>query len=145
MRNRGYIEFETLDKPCWSYLRNIKTAKLFLQTLSHIIYPYISQRKNLAKQWDSPNTGIFYSKDVASGIICRFVITIQDSLLTVSSIEGLKVQGHFVTGITNYRDQVLQTSYHMLKKLIARDLMFRDQQSQKCNVTRIQCLEMKYL
>jgi hypothetical protein len=24
MRNRGYIEFETLEKQCWSYLRNIK-------------------------------------------------------------------------------------------------------------------------
>jgi hypothetical protein len=26
MRNRGYIEFETLEKQCWSNLRNIKTA-----------------------------------------------------------------------------------------------------------------------
>jgi hypothetical protein len=26
LRNRGYIEFETLEKQCWSYLRNIKTA-----------------------------------------------------------------------------------------------------------------------
>jgi hypothetical protein len=26
MRNREYIEFETLEKQCWSYLRSIKTA-----------------------------------------------------------------------------------------------------------------------
>jgi hypothetical protein len=32
MRNRGYIEFETLEKHCWSYLTNIKTAiNYFLQ------------------------------------------------------------------------------------------------------------------
>jgi hypothetical protein len=32
MRNRGYIEFETLEKQCWSYLRIIKTAlNYFLQ------------------------------------------------------------------------------------------------------------------
>jgi hypothetical protein len=26
MKNRGYIEFETLKKQCWSYPRNIETA-----------------------------------------------------------------------------------------------------------------------
>jgi hypothetical protein len=26
MRNRGYFEFETLEKQCWSYLRNMETA-----------------------------------------------------------------------------------------------------------------------
>jgi hypothetical protein len=26
MRNRGYIEFKSLEKQCWSYLMNIKTA-----------------------------------------------------------------------------------------------------------------------
>jgi hypothetical protein len=27
---------------------------------------HISHRKNLAEHWDLPNTGIFYSKDVAA-------------------------------------------------------------------------------
>jgi hypothetical protein len=41
MRNRGYIEFETLEKQRWSYLWNIKTALNCLFTnVSHIIYPY---------------------------------------------------------------------------------------------------------
>jgi hypothetical protein len=30
MRNRGYIEFETLEKQCWSYLRNIKPATNYI-------------------------------------------------------------------------------------------------------------------
>jgi hypothetical protein len=54
-----HIEFETLEKQCRSYLRNIKTAiNYFSQTfctLSTLIY----HRKNL------PNTS-FYSKYVAS-------------------------------------------------------------------------------
>jgi hypothetical protein len=34
MRNRGYLELETLEKPCCSYLGNIKTAiNYFLQTI----------------------------------------------------------------------------------------------------------------
>jgi hypothetical protein len=32
MRNRGYIEFETLEKQCWSYIRNIKTAVNYFYT-----------------------------------------------------------------------------------------------------------------
>jgi hypothetical protein len=48
-----------------SYLGNIKTAiKDFLQTF-RTKSTHISLRKNLAKHWDLPNTGIFYSKDVA--------------------------------------------------------------------------------
>jgi hypothetical protein len=43
--------------------------KLFFFTnVSHILYPYFS-RKNLADHWDLPNTGIFNSKDVASGFL----------------------------------------------------------------------------
>jgi hypothetical protein len=43
MRNWGYIEFETLEKLCWSYLRNIKTTiNYFVTNVSHIIYPYFS-------------------------------------------------------------------------------------------------------
>jgi hypothetical protein len=67
IRNREYIEFETLKKQCWSYLRNIKTAinyffyKRFVQNLAKFLLS-----KNLAEHWDLPNTGIFYSKDVAS-------------------------------------------------------------------------------
>jgi hypothetical protein len=69
IRNREYIEFETLKKQCCSYLRNIKTAinyffyKRFAQKLAKLLLS-----KNLAEHWDLPNTGIFYSKDVASGI-----------------------------------------------------------------------------
>jgi hypothetical protein len=68
IRNREYIEFETLKKQFWSYVRNIKTAinyffyKRFAQNL-----PKFLLRKNLAEHWDLP-TGIFYSKDVATGI-----------------------------------------------------------------------------
>jgi hypothetical protein len=62
MRNGRYIEFETLEKQYWSYLRNTKTAiNYFLQTF-RTESTHISHRKNLA---DMPNTGIFYSKDVA--------------------------------------------------------------------------------
>jgi hypothetical protein len=39
----------------------------------HIIYPF-SHRKNLAEHWDLPNTGIFYSKDVASAKGGTFVL-----------------------------------------------------------------------
>jgi hypothetical protein len=39
--------------------------KLFLQTFC-TKSTHISHRKNLAEHWDLPNTGIFYSKDVAS-------------------------------------------------------------------------------
>jgi hypothetical protein len=31
-----------------------------------LLNTHISHRKNLAEHWDLPNTGIFYSKDVAS-------------------------------------------------------------------------------
>jgi hypothetical protein len=47
---------------------NIKTAinyffyKRFAQNLAKFLLT-----KNLAEHWDLPNTGIFYSKDVASG------------------------------------------------------------------------------
>jgi hypothetical protein len=70
IRNREYIEFETLKKQRWSYLRNIKTA------INYFFYKHFAQNpakfllsKNLAEHWDLPNTGIFYSKDVASGRI----------------------------------------------------------------------------
>jgi hypothetical protein len=47
IRNRGYIEFETLEKQCWSYVRNIETPiNYFLQTK----FTHISQKKNLAEQ-----------------------------------------------------------------------------------------------
>jgi hypothetical protein len=69
IRNRVYIEFETLKKQCWSYQKNIKTAvnyfffyKRFAQNLAKFL-----SSKNLAEYWDLPNTGIFYFKDVASG------------------------------------------------------------------------------
>jgi hypothetical protein len=44
---RGYIEFETLEKQCWSYLRTIRCSnKLFFFTnVLHIIYPYFSWEK----------------------------------------------------------------------------------------------------
>jgi hypothetical protein len=62
MKNRGYIEFDMLEKQGWSYLRNIKIAiNFFFKRFTHI-----SHRKNLAEHWDLPNTGIFYSKEVAS-------------------------------------------------------------------------------
>jgi hypothetical protein len=52
-KSRIYIEFETLEKQCWSFLRNIKTATNVL----HITYPYFSQEKfggtlGFAKHWD---------------------------------------------------------------------------------------------
>jgi hypothetical protein len=62
------IELETLEKQCWSYLRNIKTViNYFLPNISLIIYPYFSYEKS---GWTLglPNTGIFYSKDVASAL-----------------------------------------------------------------------------
>jgi hypothetical protein len=62
------IEFETLKKQCWSYLRNINMTAInyfFLQTFCSKS-SQISFKKNLAEHWDLPNTGIFYSKDVAS-------------------------------------------------------------------------------
>jgi hypothetical protein len=52
MRNRGYIKLETLNKQCWPYLRNIKTAiNYFLQTF-RTSSTHISHRKNLAEYWD---------------------------------------------------------------------------------------------
>jgi hypothetical protein len=49
------IEFETLEKQCWSYLRNIKTAiNYFYKHFAHNLHLEMS------------NIGIFYSKDVAS-------------------------------------------------------------------------------
>jgi hypothetical protein len=73
MRNRGYIEFETLEKQCWSYIYGInKTAIIFnnnnltnLSGFAHILYHFLIG-KNLAEHWELPNTGIFHSKDVAS-------------------------------------------------------------------------------
>jgi hypothetical protein len=69
MRNQGNIEFETLENQCWSYLRNIQTAiNYFYKHFAHNLpYTHISHMKNLSKHLDLPNTGIFYSKDVASG------------------------------------------------------------------------------
>jgi hypothetical protein len=66
-RNRKEIEFETLEKQCWSYLRNIKAALnyFFYKRFAHYL-PIFIISKNLAEHWDLPNTGIFYSKDVAS-------------------------------------------------------------------------------
>jgi hypothetical protein len=61
-RNRGYIEFEILEKQCWSYLGKIKAAINDFYKRLHIIY----HRKNLAEHWDLQNTGVFYSTDVAS-------------------------------------------------------------------------------
>jgi hypothetical protein len=68
IRNRVYIEFETLKKQCWSYLRNIKRAinYFFYKRLAQNLAKFLLS-KNLAEHWDLPNTGIFYSKDVASG------------------------------------------------------------------------------
>jgi hypothetical protein len=67
IRTQGYIEFETLENQCRSNLRNIKTA------INYFVYKRFAQNlpkfligKNLAENWDLPNTGIFYSKDVAS-------------------------------------------------------------------------------
>jgi hypothetical protein len=38
MRNRGCIEFETLENQCWSHLRNIKTAmNYFYKYFAHIL------------------------------------------------------------------------------------------------------------
>jgi hypothetical protein len=70
MRNQKEIEFETLEKQCWSYLSNIKTALnyFFYKRFAHYL-PIFIIRKNLAEHWDLPNTGIFYSKDVASGLL----------------------------------------------------------------------------
>jgi hypothetical protein len=66
MRNRGYIKLEMLERQCWSYLRNIKTAiNYFYKRFKHNL-PTVLIGKNLAEQWDLPNTGIFFSKDVAS-------------------------------------------------------------------------------
>jgi hypothetical protein len=69
MRNRGYIlRLKRWGKQCWSYLRNIMTAinYFFVTNVLHIIYTHIFHRKNLAKHGDLQNTGIFYSKDLAS-------------------------------------------------------------------------------
>jgi hypothetical protein len=73
IRNREYIEFETLKKQFWSYLRNIKTTiNYFFTNVLLKIYPNVSE--NLAEHWDLPNTGIFYSKDVASGTILNSLL-----------------------------------------------------------------------
>jgi hypothetical protein len=69
MRNQKDIEFETLEKQGWSYLRNIKTAlNSFYNCFAHYL-PIFIISKNLAEHLDLPNTGIFYSKDVAS--VCK--------------------------------------------------------------------------
>jgi hypothetical protein len=41
MRSPGDIEFERLEKQCWSYLRNVETAinHFFVTNVSHIIDP----------------------------------------------------------------------------------------------------------
>jgi hypothetical protein len=66
-RNREYIEFETLDKTVLVISMNFKTA------INYFLYLGFPQNlsiflmsKNLAEHWEMPNTGIFYSKDVAS-------------------------------------------------------------------------------
>jgi hypothetical protein len=57
MRNQGNIEFETLEKQCWSYLRDIKIAisYFFYKRFAHNLPTYISQKKNLAEHWDLLN------------------------------------------------------------------------------------------
>jgi hypothetical protein len=46
--------------------KDIKTAiNYFLQTFC-VYSTHVSHRKNVAEHWDLPNTGIFFSKDVAS-------------------------------------------------------------------------------
>jgi hypothetical protein len=70
MKNQGYIEFESLEKQGWSYIRKIKTAKNYLCQTFFTSSTHISRRKNLAELWDLPNTlGIFYSKVVASVLV----------------------------------------------------------------------------
>jgi hypothetical protein len=64
MRNLGYIEVETIEKQCWSYLRNIKPAR----TISYECFAHYLPIFLIRKIWDVPNTGIFYSKDVASAL-----------------------------------------------------------------------------
>jgi hypothetical protein len=59
---------KTLEKQCWSYLRNIKTAINYLLQTFHTLSTHISDRKNVAEHWDLPNTGILYAKSVA----CEF-------------------------------------------------------------------------
>jgi hypothetical protein len=92
IRNREYIEFETFKKQCWSYLRNIKTAityffyKRFAQNLAKFLFT-----KNLAEHWDLPNTGIFYSKDVASGASNQYLsILSRTATFTVLECEFLQ-------------------------------------------------------
>jgi hypothetical protein len=65
--NRRYFEFETLEKSCLSYLRNIKTAinYNFFTNVLHI--PIFIIRKTWQNNGIGKKTGIFYSKDVASG------------------------------------------------------------------------------
>jgi hypothetical protein len=99
MRNREYIEFETLKKQCWSYLRNIKTAinyffyKRFAQNLAKFLLS-----KNLAERWDLPNTGIFYSKDVASlsegEVLNHFYAQVCATVSPLAAISGNLSSGH---------------------------------------------------
>jgi hypothetical protein len=36
MRNRGYIEFDTLEKQCWAYLGNKATNYFFYKRFAHV-------------------------------------------------------------------------------------------------------------
>jgi hypothetical protein len=57
MRNQGFIEFEMLEKQCWSYQRQQKT----------IVYKHFAHNLPIfliGEIW--LNIGIFHSKDVAS-------------------------------------------------------------------------------
>jgi hypothetical protein len=56
-----------LEKQSWSDLWNIKTVinYFFYKRFAHNL-PIFSHKKNLAEHWGLPNTGIFFSKDVAS-------------------------------------------------------------------------------
>jgi hypothetical protein len=55
-----------MGKQCWSSLRNVHTAINYFFHKFRTKSTHISHRKNLAEHWDLPNTGIFYSQDIAS-------------------------------------------------------------------------------
>jgi hypothetical protein len=49
IRKREYIEFETLKKQCWSYVRNIKTAiNYFIYLLSYKLLSYLEAKRREA-------------------------------------------------------------------------------------------------
>jgi hypothetical protein len=67
------MEFETLEKQCWSYIRNMKTAMYyFYKGFEHNLHIFLI-RKNLAEHWDLPKTGILYSKDVAFDVLVQHI------------------------------------------------------------------------